>query len=169
MNATVGIYANHEKAVEAVKQLKDKGYPVDQISIIGQAGEVDDHMHLKGSSPGAAAEVSLGVVAGGVAGLLTGIGIFAIPGVGFLYGAGAAVGLLAGLDFGLMGGGLVTILTTLGIDVEKAHEYKVKLAGGKFMLVAHGNKEEVKRAEDILQSHGTHESLHITEVSGKAN
>ena len=160
MNATIGIYQDHDKAVEAVRELQKAGYPVNRISIIGQAGEVDDQMHLKGSSPAAEAEVGIGMVAGSVAGLLAGIGIFAIPGLGFLYGAGAIVGLVAGADFGLIGGGLAAIFTSMGIDTEKAHEYKKLLADGKFMLVAHGSKAEVKQAEDILQSHGTHDLLH---------
>jgi uncharacterized membrane protein len=160
MNATIGIYENHDKAVDAVKELQKANYPVSKISIIGQAGEVDDHMHLKGSSPVAVAETSIGVVAGSVVGLLTGLGIFAIPGLGFLYGAGAIVGLIAGVDFGLIGGGLTAIFTAIGVDAEKAREYKKLLADGKFMLVAHGSNEEVKQAEDILESHGMHEMLH---------
>ena len=63
-----------------------------------------------------ATEVSLGIAVGSIIGILTGIGIFAIPGLGFLFGAGSIVGAIAGVDFGLMAGGLTTIFTSIGID-----------------------------------------------------
>ena len=35
MNAVIGIYDNHELAVEAVIELKDQGYPAEHLSIMG--------------------------------------------------------------------------------------------------------------------------------------
>ena len=37
MNTTVGVYDTHEKAIEAVQELKRAGYPVQQVSLIGKA------------------------------------------------------------------------------------------------------------------------------------
>jgi len=47
MNTIVGVYATHEKAIEAVQELKRAGYPVQQVSLIGKAAIIDDLMHVK--------------------------------------------------------------------------------------------------------------------------
>jgi membrane protein DedA with SNARE-associated domain len=91
-----------------------------------------------------------------VLGLLAGIGTFAIPGFGFLYGAGALVGAIAGFDIGLVSGGLVTLLTTLGINKDKVVRCKEHLEEGKFLLVINGPAEEIEKAKEILHIHGTH-------------
>ena len=101
MNATIGIYDNHELAVEAVQKLKDANYPVGQLSIMGltETETIDEEMHIMPKSPIKPAGLGVGTVAGTAIGILTGVGIFAIPGLGFLYGAGALVGAIAGFDF----------------------------------------------------------------------
>jgi hypothetical protein len=37
MNTTVGVYAPHEKAIEAIHKLRFAGYPIQQVSLIGKA------------------------------------------------------------------------------------------------------------------------------------
>jgi hypothetical protein len=36
MNTTVGVYDTHEKAIEAVQELKRAGYPVQQFPLSGR-------------------------------------------------------------------------------------------------------------------------------------
>ena len=50
--------------------------------------------------------------------MLTGLGLFAIPGFGVLFGAGAVIGAFAGFDAGIIAGGLSTILVELAIKEE---------------------------------------------------
>src|SRR4051812_48921534 len=113
MNATIGVYDNHDLAVEAVEKLKNSGYPVSQLSIMGLmvTEVVDDKMHVMPKSNVKTAGLGAGTILGTTLGILTGVGMFAIPGVGFLYGAGALVGAIAGFDFGLIGGGIASALT----------------------------------------------------------
>ena len=47
MNCTVGVYDTHEKAIEAVQELKRAGYPIQQVSLIGKAVIIDDLMYVK--------------------------------------------------------------------------------------------------------------------------
>ena len=50
MNAAIGVYDSHEKAIEAVRQLKARGYPIKQLSIIGKAEieeVVDSDLHVQ--------------------------------------------------------------------------------------------------------------------------
>jgi hypothetical protein len=161
MNATIGIYENHDLAVDAVKTLKDSGYPVSQLSIVGMAETevVDDQMHIMPKNPLKVAGLGAGTLLGTALGVLTGVGVFAIPGLGFLYGAGALVGAIAGFDFGLIGGGIASALTTVGVKDENAQKYHDALAQGKFLVIAHGSEEEVNRAKDMMYQHGTHEDL----------
>ncbi len=161
MNATIGQYNNHDLAVDAVARLKNAGYPVSQLSILGLAEEevMDEDMHVLPKSPIKTAGLGAGTVLGTALGILTGVGIFAIPGVGFLYGAGALVGAIAGFDFGLIGGGIASVLSTVGVKDENAERYHSALVQGKYLVVAHGTEEEVKRAGDLLNEHGTHHEL----------
>ncbi len=159
MNATIGVYDNHDLAVEAVQKLRDQNFPVKEVSIIGltHSEDVDKNMHITEHSPIKAGGVATGAVLGTTLGVLTGIGMFAIPGVGFLYAAGALVGAVAGFDFGLIGGGIASaISTTMGIRHEDAQKYHDALAEGKFLLVVHGSDKDVNTAKDILDEHGTH-------------
>ncbi|MEO5673434.1 MAG: general stress protein [Chitinophagales bacterium] len=160
MTTTIGIYETHEQAVAAVKKLKDADFPLRQVSVLGQAeGEKSitedtaDEMSAK-----AGKGVGIGALAGSTLGLLTGAGIFAIPGVGFLFGAGALLGAIAGLDLGLLGGGIIGALS-IGLSKEHHEKYDQHLKEGKFMLIVHGTEGEVKWAGDVLKEHGDHVNL----------
>ena len=96
MNSTVGIYPTHEKAIEAVEELKLAGFPVEQISLIGKAVIIDDLMHVKYNGWIKNAPAIIGAILGTILGILMGLKIVAIPGIGFPFGAGAFVGALAG-------------------------------------------------------------------------
>lgn len=162
MNATIGVYDNHDLAVEAVAKLKDSGYPVSHLSIMGLAEteEIDDKMHIMPKSPIKAGSIGAGTVLGTTLGILTGVGMFAIPGVGVLYGAGALVGAIAGFDLGLLGGGLASALATIGVKDANEKKYHDVLVAGKYLVIAHGNKDIVEKAQAMLHEHGTHDEIH---------
>ncbi|MCW3122047.1 MAG: hypothetical protein JWQ38_1539 [Flavipsychrobacter sp.] len=163
MNATIGIYDNHDLAVEAVQKLKDANYPVNQLSIMGKAQEegVDSEMHITPKSPIKVAGLGVGTALGTTLGVLAGVGVFAIPGLGFLYGAGALVGAIAGFDFGLIGGGIASVLATVGVKDENMKKYHDALDAGKFIVVAHGSEEDVNKARMELHTHGTHHDIDL--------
>ncbi len=163
MNATIGIYDNHDLAVEAVIKLKEADFPVNQLSIMGlsQTEDVDKEMHITPHNPIKTAGLGTGTVIGTTLGILTGVGMFAIPGVGFLYGAGALVGAIAGFDIGLIGGGIASALTTVGVTDENSKKYHDALVAGKFLVVAHGDQKLVNQAKDLLHEHGTHDDMEM--------
>src|SRR5579863_1721926 len=106
MQSTVGVYGTHEQALDAVLELKKSGFTESHISVIGQAEVVDNHLHVKSKDGEKFAGVTAGAVLGTTIGLLSGIGLIAIPGLGIIFGAGAIAGALAGFDVGIIGGGL---------------------------------------------------------------
>ncbi len=150
MKTTIGVYDLYVNATNAVEKIKEGGFPAKQISLITKADNTNEHMHLT------EAELSIGVVAGPVLGVLTGIGLFAIPGFGFLFGAGAIVGALAGFDIGLIGGGIVSILTRLGINIKNHDKYQNHLNKGNYLVIVQGTLDEVNLAHKIIETNGKH-------------
>ncbi len=161
MKTLIGIYENHDLAMEAVRELKEEGYPVDKLSIIGRSEteEIDEKLNALPIDPIKPLGLGAGVAIGTTVGVLTGIGMFAIPGLGFLFGAGALVGAIAGLDFGLIGGGLATVLTTIGVKDDAGKEYETYLNDGKYLVIAQGTEEEIAKGNQILNAHGTHSAI----------
>jgi len=156
MKSQVAVYETHKKALDAIKVLNDSGFPMAHVSLLGKADMADEHIQIKSLEAVKDAPAFLGAGAGAVVGLLTGIGVFAIPGFGFLYGAGAVLGALAGFDLGIVSGGVLTLLATLGIkkdNVVKCHEH---LNEGKYLVVIKGSLLEVEKAEQLLHTEGTH-------------
>jgi len=158
MKATIGVYDTHEKAVQAAKTLKEGGVPISNISLVGKAENIKDDIHVK-SVHLQEAGTSLGVVSGSVLGILTGVGIFAIPGFGFLYGAGALVGAMAGFDLGLVGGGILAFLAKMGINTDQTETFNKHLNEGMTLVIAHGSEHEINNAKEILHTHDQHTSL----------
>lgn len=156
MKSKIAIYETHKEAVDAVKMLYDHGFPMKNVSLIGTAEIIDDHIHVRTSDVMQKTPAVIGMGAGTVVGLLSGIGVFAIPGFGFLYGAGALVGAIAGFDLGFVAGGIISILSFLGIKEDEVVKYEEHLKEGKFMVALNGSEEEIEKAEHILHTEGTH-------------
>jgi biotin operon repressor len=151
MNTIAGVYASHEKAIEAVQELKRAGYPVEQVSLIGKAVIIDDLMHVRHNRWIKNTPAIIGAILGPILGILTGVKLFAIPGLRFLFGTGAGLGALAGFSLGIAGGGVISLIATLIIkrrDVLKYHEH---LEEKGFQVIAHGTNEEGNKAKEILE------------------
>jgi hypothetical protein len=84
MTRTVtALYDTYDAAVSAVKDLEASGIPHADISLVSNNV---DHQYDKDHPTNAAADAGtgagIGATVGGVGGLLTGLGLLAIPGVG---------------------------------------------------------------------------------------
>jgi len=153
MNTTVGVYDTHEKAIEAVGELKRAGYPVQQISLIGKAVVIDDLLHVKHNRGIKNVPAIIGAIAGPILGLLSGVKLFAIPGLGFLFGIGPVLGLLAGFSLGLACGGVISLFAILVIRSRARLKYREHIEEKGFQVIAHGNENEVNKAKQILDSY----------------
>jgi len=160
---TIGVYEDHEKAFAAVKELTKQGFTDREISVIWNKEKYDElEKEDRKITAIESIELGTGVTVGTVLGLLTGIGIFTVPGFGFIYGAGAIVGAIAGADFGLIGGSLMGALSVSGVKEKHHHEkYDAHLKEGHYLLLIQGTKERVKKAKDILHTHAQHIELDI--------
>ena len=160
MKSIVGVYESHDKALTALQELKKAGYPDRLLSLVGKADLIDNHIHIKSSNTVEKAEASIGVADGAILGVLTGVGVFLIPGFGFLFGAGALIGAFAGVDIGLIAGGLAAIFTSVGIDEVNALKYEKHLNEGKFLIFADGDEAQLEQAHQTLHTQG--QALELT-------
>ena len=149
MKAVIGTYNSHVDAEKAVHALIDQGISSKHISIIGKAEIDNNNIHTSKMSH---ASSYVGMGAGMLIGTLTGLGVFAIPGFGFLYGAGAIIGTLGGIDLGIFTGGITTILANVGIEKNSLSKYEDELNEGSFLLLLHGSKDENLKAHSALNN-----------------
>ena len=160
MKTTIGVYDTKEAAVSTAKELTDQGFSPKKISVIGRVAEGDaDFMADEELMEKAGKRVGLTTLIGSTVGILSGVGIFAIPGLGFIFGAGALMGAIAGFDIGLIGGGLISALSLANVKGDIAKKYEEHLQAGKFLLIAQGNEEDLKKAHELMQNHRNHHTL----------
>jgi len=146
----IAVYDDHDQAVTAVSTLIDQGFPSKHISLLGKA-QADDPLQIKTATT-AAKGIAIGAIGGPILGVLTGLGVMAIPGFGFLFGAGALVGALVGLDIGTIGGSIAAVLLLNNEESEIASIYDNYLLSGKILLVYKGSDEENQQVAEILKN-----------------
>ncbi|MBF4471257.1 DUF1269 domain-containing protein [Flavobacterium sp. HJJ] len=156
MKSQIAVYDTHDKAVSAIKRLSQENFSMDHVSLLGKAEVIEDHIQVKSLDTIKKTPAVIGMGAGTLLGLLSGVGVFAIPGFGFLYGAGALVGIIAGLDLGLIAGGAISLLSFTGLKEEEVVKCQEHLKEGKFMVIVKGAQEEIERAKHILHTDGDH-------------
>jgi hypothetical protein len=171
-NSAVAIFDDHAGAENAVKELKDSGYDVKKLSIIGRDYHTEesvvgfyntgDRMKYWGK---------LGAFWGGVWGLLFGAAFLFIPGVGPVIAAGSVVTwIISALEGAAVVGGLSALgagLFGLGIPKDSIVKYETSIKAGKFVLIAHGTAEEVDKARAVLQTSAAAEvNVHTPTAGG---
>lgn len=150
MKKSISIFDSHNEALKALEALRENGVNMSKVSLVGRAEVIDDHVHMKSNKALVAAPVAIGSVLGTTLGVLTGVGLFAIPGLGLLFGAGAVVGAFAGFQLGVVTGGITTILVDLGVK-EDHLVYEQHLKEGRFLLFYDGSDEEIEEVERIIE------------------
>ena len=160
MKTVTALFDSYEDAQDAVRDLEEIGVPESDISIV--ANNSDDWYEAKeGSEAGedAAAGAGIGAVIGGTGGLLTGLGIMAIPGVGPVVAAGwlaaTAVGAVAGAVAGGAAGGIVGALTDSGVPERDANVYAEGVRRGGTLVTARVEDSLVSQAEQALAELGS--------------
>ncbi len=161
IRTTVGVYQSHDEAINAIVALEKAGIPVENISFLSTAVIVADDLHVHSTKNVKNAPVAIGAVLGPLLGVLAGASIWAVPGLGFVYGAGAIVGALAGFDIGLVSGGIATILLNIGIKKDKIVSYHKHLKEGKYLVILNSNKATAEKAKKIAHKVGNYIELVI--------
>jgi len=155
INTVIGVFADHTSAESAVKQLTEAGFEMTQLTIVGKGYETDEkvvgfynvenRMMFWGKR---------GAFWGGLWGLFFG-GIFlTIPVVGPVVVLGyLGTIIVSGIETALLVGALSVFgaaLYSIGIPKDSVLEYESALKADRFLVMAHGSPDEMKRAEDML-------------------
>jgi hypothetical protein len=167
----IGTFSNHGDAESSLHELRDSGFEMDCVSVVGQdinrnssmagAGGSDRLSDLGSenkSGDGAKGGAVAGGALGGITGLLVGLGMVAIPGVGPIMLAGAGATALAttltGGAIGAATGGIVGGLIGLGIPEDHARNYSDRVEQGDYLVMVEGSEAEIHRAQTILSHRG---------------
>lgn len=154
MTTTVtGLFDHYSDAALAVDELRAAGISEDDISIV--SNNADGRYKDSDVGEDAGTGAGIGAAVGGVGGLLTGLGIMAIPGVGPVVAAGwlaaTAAGAVTGAVVGGAAGGLIGALTDSGVDERDAHVYAEGVRRGGTLVTAKVDEGRAAEAEAILQ------------------
>jgi hypothetical protein len=151
----VGVYNTHKEAEEVIKELQTSGFDMKKLSIVGREYHSEEHV-IGYYNAGDRMKYwgKLGAFWGGFWGLLFGSAFFWVPGLGQVLVAGPLVAAIIGApEEAAVVGGLSVIgagLYSIGIPKDSVVKYETALKANKYVVVAHGTAEEVKRAEEIM-------------------
>ena len=172
-DSVVAVFAQHSGADKAVKELKQGGFDVKKLSVIGSEFHSEENV-VGFYNTGERMKYwgKVGAFWGGLLGTAIGSAFFLIPGLGPIVVAGPIVSwIIAALEGAVVVGGLSALgagLFNLGIPKDSIVKYETSLKAGKFLLLAHGTAQEVQHARDILQSSGAEEvNLHRLQPPAK--
>ena len=150
------LYDSYDSAVAVVNALEDAGFPHSEITIVSNNAD-DRHPRddRTKTAEDAGKGAGIGAAIGGVGGLLTGLGLMAIPGVGPVVAAGwlaaTAAGAATGAVIGGAAGGLVGALTKEGVPERDAHFYAEGVRRGGTLVSARVDDARAPAAREILQ------------------
>ena len=158
-NSVVAIFASHNQAEDAVRELQKDGFDMKKLSIVGKDYHTEEHVvgyYTTGDRMMYWGK--LGGFWGGFWGLLFGSAFFWVPGIGQLVVAGPLVMWIVGaLEEAAVFGGLSALgagLYSIGIPKNSVLQYETEVKNDKLLLVAHGTADEVQRARDLLHQTG---------------
>jgi hypothetical protein len=155
------LYPNYKRAAQAVRDLEAGGVARVDVSLVANNADnwysgngtrrVDrDRDGVDDRAEGAGAGAGIGAAIGGTAGLLTGLGLLAIPGVGPVVAAGWLVATTAGAAAGGLTGGIIGGLIQAGVSDEDAHIYAEGVRRGGTLVTARVSDAQASRLESML-------------------
>lgn len=155
----VTVYDNHPQAESAVKALQRAGFDMKKLSIIGRDYHIEEHVvGFLNAGDRAKFFGKLGAFWGGLMGMLFGSALFFVPVVGHVIVLGPlATTIFGGLQGAVLVGGasaLAGALSTIGIPKDSVLRYETALKANKFLLIVHGDAQEIKRAHELLKTSG---------------
>ena len=154
-NSCVAIYDTHDEAERAIAMLEKAGFSMKSLSIVGRDYHSEEEVHgYYNTGDRVKFWGKTGAFWSGLWSVLFGSAFLFVPGLGPVVVAGplvhAIIGSLEGSALTGELGALGTALYSIGIPKNRIIEYETALKADRFILVAQGSSEEVKRAQKIL-------------------
>ena len=170
-NSVVAIFASHNEAENAVRELQKTGFDMKKLSIVGRDYHTDEHVvGYYNTGDRMMYWGKLGAFWGGLWGMLFGSAFFFLPGIGPLVVAGPLVAWIIGvLEGAVVVGGISALgaaLVSIGIPENSVLKYETDLKAGKLLLVLQATPQEVERAKDCLDNtQATGTTIHAEPVT----
>lgn len=99
-----------------------------------------------------------GGVAGGLGGLLTGLGILAVSGMGPIVAAGPIAAAIGGAGIGGGAGSLIGAFIGLGIPEEHAKKYEEYIYDGNILILVDAKLDDKLEIYKIFDKHNAYNS-----------
>ena len=168
-SAVISVHATHHEAEDAVRTLQKSGFDMQRLSIVGKEYRMqEDVVGYYSTGDRMKAWGKVGAFWGGIWGMLFGSAFFFVPGIGPLLVAGPLVGWIIGaLEGAVMIGGMSVVgaaFYSYGIPEDGILEYETHIKAGKFLVIAHGSPDEMRKAKDALNA-STHLGVSIPAAS----
>jgi hypothetical protein len=155
VGSTVAVFPTHPGAENAIKKLMDAGFDKRSLSVVGKGYHTEekvigfynagDRIKFWGSQ---------GAFWGGFWGLFLGGAMVTVPVVGPVVVLGyLATAVIAAVEGAVVVGGLSAIgaaLFSIGIPKNSVIDYDSAVKADGFLVMAHGNADEIARAQAIL-------------------
>ncbi len=152
----VGVFRSRDRAERAVRELRDRGFQDNEISIVARdegRGQQGDATTMGTLTQDLGEGVSAGGAIGGLAGLLAGAGALAIPGLGPIIAAGPIAGALSGAATGGIAGGLLDF----GIPEERGRQFENEVRQGAILALVETGEQKAGEAMRIMKDNGAEE------------
>ncbi len=150
----LAIFSTRRAAEQACRALVQAGFAADGLSLFVQVPNKDnpratgDPAADEAIDAGGVAGAEISGAAGGIGGLLAGLGLLAIPGVGPMLAVGPLAGALTGTITGSAIGGVAGSLVSLGISEAEAIAAEKHIEAGRalVMVICGGRRDEARAA-----------------------
>ena len=161
----IGLFPSREIAQQALKELKDKEFAIDKISVLTkdpasgqQLLSTEDLNKLTPTrSEGVKMGASVGAATGGLLTLAGGIAALLVPGIGLVLAAESVLTVLLGSATVAGIGGLLGALEGWYIPQKQAALYNARVSKGDYLIALKGTENDIDRAEKILRRWGIQE------------
>ena len=154
-DTVIAVFADHQAAEAAVKELNASGFEMKNLSVVGKGYHTDekvvgfynvgDRIKFWGTR---------GAFWGGLWGLFFGGLFLTIPIVGHVVVLGyLGAMVVSAIENAVMVGGLSAIgaaLFSIGVPKDSVIQYETALKADSFLVMAHGTEDEMARAKAIL-------------------
>jgi hypothetical protein len=160
----------HADADRLISALSRCGIDVTKLSLIGHGYHSEEHvLGLYTAGDRIMSWGRTGALWGGFWGLLLAPAAFILPGLGLVAMAGPVVSALFGaLEGAVVVGGLSALgaaLTMIGVPQDLVVKYEAALKADRYVLMLHGNAQEVAKARAAIASCNLEQPSHRPPVS----
>ena len=156
-HSAIYVFNTHSDAEDAIRALGKSGFDVRKLSLIGKGYHSEEHpIGFYSTGDRIKSWGGIGAFWGGIWGLLVAPAVFVLPGLGVVAMAGPIVTtIVAALEGAVVIGGISAVggaLSMIGASKDELIKYDTAVKADKFVLIVHGDAEDVLRAKNELSN-----------------